>query len=58
LLHLRRFGLSVDILQVDSFWDISRDINVMTARDTGEPKPDGFGAGDGFGKADILGTGQ
>jgi len=29
-------------------------INVMTAMDTGEPKPEGFGAGDGFGKTDIL----
>jgi hypothetical protein len=32
--------------------------NVMTAMDTGEPKPDSFGACDSFGKADILGTGQ
>ena len=34
------------------------DINVMTAMDTGEPKPESFGACDSFGKADIFGTGQ
>jgi hypothetical protein len=33
------------------------DINVMTAMDTGESKPEGFGTGDGFGKADIFGAG-
>jgi hypothetical protein len=33
-------------------------INMMTAMDTGEPKPEGFGAGDGFGKTDIFGAGQ
>jgi hypothetical protein len=33
-------------------------INVMTAMDTGEPKPEGFSAGDGFGKTDIFGAGQ
>jgi hypothetical protein len=48
----------VDILQIDSFWDIGMDIHVMTAMDTGEPKPEGFGACNGFGKADVFGTGQ
>ena len=51
-------GLPVDILQIDSFWDIDMDINVMTAMDTGELKPEGFCACDGFGKADIFGAGQ
>ena len=51
-------GLSMDILQIDSFWNIGMDINVMTAIDAGEPKPKSFSACDGFGKADIFGTGQ
>jgi hypothetical protein len=48
----------MDILQIDEFWDVGMHINVMTALDTGEPKPEGFSAGDGFGKTDIFGAGQ
>ena len=29
-------------------------VNVMTAVDPGEPNPEGFCAGHGFGKADIF----
>ena len=58
LLELIGLGLPIDILQIDSFWDVGMDINVMTAMDTGEPKPEGFGACDGFGKTDIFGAGQ
>jgi len=58
LLDLIGLGLPMDILQIDLFWDISMDINVMTAMDTGEPKSESFGACDGFGKTDIFGAGQ
>ena len=58
LLDLIGLGLPIDILQIDSFWDVGMDINVMTAMDTGELKPKGFGACDGFGKTDIFGAGQ
>jgi hypothetical protein len=34
------------------------DINVMTTMDTREPKPEGFGACDGFCKTNIFGAGQ
>ena len=48
---------ALDILQIDEFWDIGMDINVMTALDTRGPKPEGFGTCDGFSKTDIFGAG-
>jgi hypothetical protein len=55
---LIRFGLPVDILEIDQFWDIGMNVNMMTAIDTGEPKSKCFRTSYGFGKANIFGTGQ
>ena len=48
----------MDILQIDSFRDSGMDVNVLTAVDTGELRPEGFCAGHGFSEADIFGAGR
>jgi hypothetical protein len=58
LLDLIRLGFPVDVLEIDQFRDISMDVDMMTAADAGESKAEGFRAGRGLCKADILGTGQ
>jgi hypothetical protein len=56
LLNLVGLGLSVHVLQIDQFRDISMDVDMMTAADPGESKAKGFRAGRCFGKADIFGA--
>ena len=52
------FGLPVDVLKIDQFWDSGMDINMMTAVDTGKPKAKRFRAYHRLCKADIFRTGQ
>ena len=54
---LVRFGLPIDILEIDSFWNIGMNVNVMATVDTGELKSKCFRTSYGFVKANIFGTG-
>ena len=45
MLDLIRLRLAVDILEIEQFGNIGMDVDVMTAVDTGEPKPKRFRTG-------------
>ena len=58
MLDLIRLRLPVHFLEIEQFWNIRMDVDVMTAMNPGEPKSKRFRTGYGFCKADVFGTGQ
>jgi hypothetical protein len=58
LLYLIGFGLPIDILQIDQFWDVGMDINMMAAVNAGQPKAKRFRTCHRLCKADIFRTSQ